>query len=77
MLETNLDRPVDLRGSPGVLAWLISSLATLGAALGSGLESDETVRVAAYGYHPDEDAEDDPGDGDDGDGNGDGGDGDR
>jgi len=79
VLETNLGHPVDL-ASYGVLAWLVSSLATLGAALGSGLESDETVRVAAYGYHPDEDADDDPGageDGDDGDGNGDGGDGDR
>ena len=67
VLETNLGHPVDL-ASYGVLAWLVSSLATLGAALGSGLESDETVRVAAYGYHPDEDADDDPGAGDDGDG---------
>jgi hypothetical protein len=80
VLEKNLGHPVDL-ASYGVLAWLVSSLATLGAALGSGLESDETVRVAAYGYHPDEDADDDPGAGDDGDGddedeNGDGGDGD-
>jgi hypothetical protein len=80
VLEKNLAHPVDL-ATYGVLAWLVSSLATLGAALGSGLESDETVRVAAYGYHPDEDADDDPGvgddgNGDDGDGNGDGGDGD-
>ena len=60
VLEKNLGHPVDV-ASYGVLAWLVASLATLGAALGSGLESDETVRVAAYGYHPDEDADDHPG----------------
>ncbi len=34
------------------LAWIISSLATIGGAIGSGLEDEETVRAAAYGYHP-------------------------
>ncbi|MEV4642027.1 hypothetical protein AB0J80_32235 [Actinoplanes sp. NPDC049548] len=34
------------------LAWLISSLATVGGAIGSGLEDEDTVRAAAYGYHP-------------------------
>jgi hypothetical protein len=37
------------------LAWIISSLATVGGAIGSGLEDQETVRAAAYGYHPEPD----------------------
>ncbi|MFG1872504.1 ABC-2 family transporter permease [Micromonospora arborensis] len=51
VLEQTLQRPVDLTDYL-TLAWITSSLATVGGAIGSGLENEETVRAAAYGYHP-------------------------
>jgi len=51
VLETTLQRPVEVTDYL-TLAWLTSSLATVGGAIGSGLEDEETVRAAAYGYHP-------------------------
>lgn len=52
VLKQNLQRPVDLTDYLN-LAWIISSLATVGGTIGSGLEDEDTVRAAAYGYHPD------------------------
>jgi hypothetical protein len=51
VLQQTLQRPVGLADYL-TLAWIISSLATVGGAIGSGLEDEETVRAAAYGYHP-------------------------
>jgi hypothetical protein len=48
LLEQNLGHPV---GAADYLrlAWLVAAVATLGGALGSGLEDDRAVREAAYG----------------------------
>lgn len=49
-------------GHPGTvgdyaeLAWLTSSLATVGGALDAGLETDEAVQAAAYTHHATESA---------------------
>jgi hypothetical protein len=51
VLKQTLQHPVDFTDYLA-LAWIISSLATVGGAIGSGLEKEETVRAAAYGYHP-------------------------
>lgn len=48
LLEQTLGHPV---GAADFLrlAWLVAAIATLGGALGSGLEDDEAVKQAAYG----------------------------
>ncbi|MET0419946.1 MAG: FtsX-like permease family protein, partial [Actinoplanes sp.] len=54
LLEQTLQRPVHPTDYL-TLGWIISSMATVGGAIGSGLEDEETVRAAAYGYHPEPD----------------------
>jgi hypothetical protein len=49
LLADTLGQPVAVRDYLEV-AWLTSSLAAIGGALGAGLESDEAVRRAAYTY---------------------------
>lgn len=53
VLSGHIGRPVDFLDHVR-LAWLVSSLATIGGALGSGLESTDTVRSATWGsrYRP-------------------------
>jgi hypothetical protein len=54
VLQQSLQPPIGLADYL-TLAWIVSSLATVGGAIGSGLENEETVRAAAYGYHPEPD----------------------
>jgi hypothetical protein len=48
LLQQTFGHPVDI-GNYLVLAWLVSSAATAGGALGSSLETDDAIRAAAYG----------------------------
>ncbi|GAA4804600.1 hypothetical protein GCM10023200_47450 [Actinomycetospora chlora] len=49
VLGSTLGRPPTL-GDHLALAWLATGLATIAGALGSGLDSEDAVRRAAYGY---------------------------
>jgi hypothetical protein len=48
MVAQNIGRPFGL-SSLLLMAWLVAAVATLGGALGSGMEDDEAVKTAAYG----------------------------
>jgi hypothetical protein len=52
LLGTGLGHPAGVADQTR-LAWLATSIATLGGALGAALETHETVREAAYTYQPD------------------------
>ncbi|WP_211177569.1 hypothetical protein [Pseudonocardia acidicola] len=52
MLQGSLHHPVG-HADYAALAWIVSTLATAGGAVGSGLENEQAVRAAAYGFHPD------------------------
>ena len=52
MLEQSLQPPIGLADYL-TLAWIVSSLATVGGAISFGVEDEETVRAAAYDSHPD------------------------
>jgi hypothetical protein len=52
LLGLILGHPAGVAGQVS-LAWLATSIAALGGALGAALESGETVREAAYTYQPD------------------------
>ena len=52
LIEANIGHAVRV-GDYMKLAWLASALATVGGALGAGLESDDAVRAAAYTYRHD------------------------
>jgi hypothetical protein len=52
LLGSVLGHPADVADQVQ-LAWLATSIATLGGALGAALETRETVREAAYTYQPD------------------------
>lgn len=48
LLAQNIGHPVSM-STLLFLAWLVAAVATLGGALGSGMEDDDAVRAAAYG----------------------------
>jgi len=57
--QSTLKHPVGL-GEYLTLSWLGTSLATVAGALGAGLEDEERVRAASYGYRQRRRHDDDP-----------------
>jgi hypothetical protein len=48
MVAQNIGKPVTL-STLLLMAWLVAAVATLGGALGSGMEDDDAVMAATYG----------------------------
>jgi hypothetical protein len=48
MVAQNIGHPVGF-STLLMMAWLVAAVATLGGALGSGMEEDDAVKAAAYG----------------------------
>jgi len=48
LVAKNIGHPVSL-ATLLLMSWLVAAIATLGGALGSGMEDDDVVRAAAYG----------------------------
>jgi hypothetical protein len=48
LVAQNIGRPFGFSALL-LMAWLVAAVATLGGALGSGMEDDEAVKAAAYG----------------------------
>lgn len=48
LVSQNIGQPVGF-SSLLLISWLVAAIATLGGALGSGMEDDEAVKAAAYG----------------------------
>lgn len=48
LVSQNIGQPVSF-SSLLLISWLVAAIATLGGALGSGMEDDEAVKAAAYG----------------------------
>ena len=48
LVSENIGQPVEF-STLLLIAWLVAAVATLGGALGSGMEDDEAVRAATYG----------------------------
>lgn len=53
VMSESLGRTVEV-GDLFVLTWFVASAATLGGALGTGLESDDAIRAATYSKREEE-----------------------
>ena len=55
VLSKQLEHPAEIRDYIAI-AWLVTTMGILGGAIGSALETDVSVREAAYGYRAPDDS---------------------